>query len=103
MQKLKFLIQATTALYYKGRQPDPFLDTNCDCARFCAYECAIFPEQKQNLTVYRMTMDGVYNLDNKNTGDVGGDMSFVLNKQGGEGEESKYHKVVEMAETHAKF
>ena len=66
-----------------GSRPDPFLDTNCDCTRFCAYECAIYPEKKQNITMYRMTMENVYGLADKDVADVRGDMSFVLNKRSG--------------------
>jgi len=30
------------------------------------------------MTFYRMTMKGVYDLTNKDTGDVAGDTSFVI-------------------------
>ena len=33
------------------------------------------------MTFYRMTMDGVYDLSNKDTGDVAGDTSFVLERK----------------------
>ena len=38
--------------------------------------------------MYRMTMEGVYGLADKDTGDVRGDMSFILNKKE-EGREEK--------------
>lgn len=61
---------------------DPFIGTDCDCERFCRYECAINATKgpvKQ--TFYRMTMDGVYDLVDKNTGDAAGDTSFVIAKK----------------------
>lgn len=60
------------------RSQNPWTGSGCDCDRFCNYECAIFPDPPQNTTVYRMTMEGVYGLANKDTGDIGGDASFVL-------------------------
>jgi hypothetical protein len=33
------------------------------------------------MTFYRMTMNGVYDLTDKDTGDVAGDTSFVLSKK----------------------
>jgi hypothetical protein len=33
------------------------------------------------MTFYRMTMLGVYDLTDKNTGDVGGDTDFVLERK----------------------
>jgi hypothetical protein len=51
---------------------------DCNCKKFCEYECAINATEARNITVYRMTPHGVYDLENKDTGDASGDMSFVL-------------------------
>jgi len=64
--------------------PDPFAGSGCDCDRFCKNECAINATQPMNITYYRMTMKGVYDLSDKDTGDVAGDTSFVLAKKNNE-------------------
>lgn len=61
---------------------DPFANSGCDCDRFCRYECAINATKAPvQLTFYRMTMHGVYDLSDKDTGDAAGDTSFVLDKK----------------------
>lgn len=61
-------------------QTNPFAGSRCKADTFCNYECAIkpYPVQAVNQTFYRMTMLGVYDLENKNTGDVLGDAGFVV-------------------------
>jgi hypothetical protein len=61
-----------------GQNLDPWSGSGCDVNRFCNYECAINATQAQNITTYRMTPLGVYELTDKNTGDIPGDTSFVL-------------------------
>eukprot|EP00037_Helgoeca_nana_P013502 m.124234 g.124234 ORF g.124234 m.124234 type:complete len:426 (-) comp22069_c0_seq1:30-1307(-) len=61
-----------------SNQADPFCGSSCNCTRFCAGECAINATLPENRTLYRMTMKGVYNYNEKNTGDKTGDLSFVL-------------------------
>ena len=60
---------------------DPFLNSGCTCDTFCDYKCSINATAPTNMTFYRMTMEGVYDLKNKNTGDVMGDTSFVLERK----------------------
>jgi hypothetical protein len=58
----------------------PFTD-KCSCDDFCDYKCAPEEHAPQNITVYRMSMKDVYELTNKDTGDVAGDTSFVLSRR----------------------
>ena len=44
----------------------------------CSYNTPSEDTGKINMTVYRMTPFGVLNLDEKDSGDVSGDMEFVL-------------------------
>ena len=81
MNKFIISIVVAQALAWHIAIPDPFKHSDCDCTRFCNYECAINPVEPHNLTVYRMTMKDVLGLSNKNTGDVAGDMSFVLSRR----------------------
>jgi hypothetical protein len=60
---------------------DPFQNTGCECSTFCDYTCAINATEAKNMTFYRMTMLGVYDLTDKDTGDVDGDTSFVLSRK----------------------
>ena len=60
---------------------DPFHGSGCTCAKFCNYQCSINATKPQNLTVYRMTPYGVWNVDMKDTGDVKGDTSFVISRK----------------------
>jgi hypothetical protein len=62
-------------------QLDPFAGSGCNCSAFCAGRCAINATKPQNITLYRMTMEGVYGMANKDTGDVLGDTSFVVSKR----------------------
>lgn len=62
-------------------QPDPFAHSDCKCDTFCDYECSINATEAKNMTLYRMTPNGVYDLSDKDTGDVPGDMSFVLSQK----------------------
>jgi len=54
---------------------------NCTCDEFCDYKCAPDSQPASNVTVYRMTMLHVLELENKDTGDVAGDVSFVLSRR----------------------
>jgi hypothetical protein len=60
---------------------DPFAGSGCNCSTFCAGSCSINASRKQNITLYRMTPDKVYDMVNKDTGDVLGDTSFVISKR----------------------
>ena len=60
---------------------DPFAGSNCTCDTFCDYQCSINATAPTNMTFYRMTMQGVYDLTSKDTGDVSGDTSFVLSRK----------------------
>lgn len=61
---------------------DPFEGSGCDCERFCRYECSINgTKTPDKMTIYRMTMKDVYDLTDKDSGDVAGDVSFVLSKK----------------------
>lgn len=60
---------------------DPFAGSGCDCARFCAGSCSINATKPANLTLFRMTMAGVNEFGNKDTGDVPGDTSFVISRR----------------------
>lgn len=49
---------------------------------FCSSHRPHLPSHGQvEQKAYRMTMEGVYDLNEKNTGDVSGDMSFVLGQR----------------------
>lgn len=49
---------------------------------FCSSNRLTSPPHGQvEQKAYRMTMEGVYDLNEKNTGDVSGDMSFVLGQR----------------------
>ena len=55
----------------------------CDCDDFCAGKCSRNPDKTAgaaNVTLYRMTMQGVMELSNKNTGGVRGEMSMSENR-----------------------
>ena len=54
---------------------------DCQCEEFCATKCAIDPVVPANVTLYRMTPFGVYDLTDKNTGDAAGDAGFLLSKR----------------------
>ena len=56
---------------------DPFAGSGCNCSAFCDGECAINATGKANVTLYRMTPPDVLSLDDKNTGDLAGDDSFI--------------------------
>jgi hypothetical protein len=58
----------------------PFSD-ECTCDDFCDYKCAPEEQPPQNITVYRMSMRDVYDLTNKDTGNVAGDASFVISRR----------------------
>jgi len=60
---------------------DPFAGSGCDCDRFCKNECSINATEPANLTFYRMTMEGVLDLSDKDTGDIKGDTGFVLSRR----------------------
>jgi len=50
--------------------------------RFCNYECAINgTDEPKNVTLFRMTMKGVLDLTNKDTGDASGDTSFIISRR----------------------
>jgi len=69
-------------LFVAFGQYDPFIGSNCDCARFCNYECSINGTKAPiNGTFYRMSMKGVLDLRDKDTGDIPGDTSFVLSRK----------------------
>merc|ERR1711957_815184 len=75
-------IGSQTSLSSGWHHQDPFEGSGCDCKRFCNYECAINATAKPTvMNFYRMTMKGVMDLTDKNTGDVGGDTSFVLSRR----------------------
>jgi len=58
----------------------PFTN-ECSCDEFCDYKCAPDEQPVQNITVYRMSMQDVYGLANKDTGDIAGDASFVISRR----------------------
>jgi len=60
---------------------DPFIGSNCTCETFCAQSCAINATAPANMTLYRMTPPDVLGLLDKNTGDMPGDTSFILQRR----------------------
>jgi hypothetical protein len=56
----------------------PWSGSNCSCTAFCAGTCAINASSPVNMTLYRMTMQGVTTLADKDSGDAAGDTSFLL-------------------------
>jgi hypothetical protein len=68
-------------VHSQAKATDPFLNSGCTCETFCDYKCSINGTAATNMTFYRMTMDGVNDLKNKDTGDVAGDTSFVLERK----------------------
>lgn len=51
------------------------------CVAAQANACAINATGRATVTQYRMTQFGVVDMDNKNTGDMGGDTSFVISRR----------------------
>ena len=70
---------ATTAQHH--HHDDPFAGSGCNCTAFCADECAINATGPATITQYRMTQFGVVDMNNKNTGDMAGDTSFVIDRR----------------------
>ena len=65
-----------------GSNPnDPFAGSGCNCSTFCDGSCAINATGPANVTFYRMTPPDVLSLDDKNTGDLAGDDSFILQRR----------------------
>ena len=64
-----------------GFFPDPFAGSNCTCETFCNYKCSINATKPQNVSLFRMTPNGVLDLVNKNTGDDKGDVGFVISRR----------------------
>jgi len=64
-----------------GWFPNPFEGSNCSCTTFCDDNCSINATSPRNISTYRMTPNGVVDLTNKNTGDVFGDVGFVLSRR----------------------
>ena len=60
---------------------DPFAGSGCNCSTFCDGSCAINATGHNTYTLYRMTPHGVLDMNNKNTGDVKGDTSFILSRR----------------------
>eukprot|EP00039_Didymoeca_costata_P001714 m.54494 g.54494 ORF g.54494 m.54494 type:complete len:381 (-) comp10931_c1_seq3:39-1181(-) len=60
---------------------DPFAGSNCTCDTFCANQCSINATEQAVNTYYRMTPLAALDMDNKNTGDIAGDTSFVLSRR----------------------
>eukprot|EP00041_Stephanoeca_diplocostata_P012250 m.205354 g.205354 ORF g.205354 m.205354 type:complete len:381 (+) comp18873_c0_seq3:92-1234(+) len=54
---------------------------DCTCKEFCNYECGLNASKPHQLTVYRMTPNGVLDMGDKDTGDARGDTSFVLSRR----------------------
>ena len=78
----KVIIALSLALFTSAQgNYDPFAGSGCDCTRFCNSECSINATEPADMTFYRMTMKGVLDLSDKDTGDVGGDTGFVLMKR----------------------
>jgi hypothetical protein len=53
----------------------------CTCETFCDGSCSVGTTGAANMTLYRMTQFGVVDMTNKNTGDVLGDTSFVIERR----------------------
>ena len=70
-----------TLLTIANHNHDPFAGSGCDCDRFCKHECAINATEPANITMYRMTMKGVYDLADKDTGNIPGDTGFLLSRR----------------------
>ena len=55
-----------------------------DCASYCSGSCPFRPNisfaGNENLTLYRMTPYNISNLEEHNTGDIQGDLGFLLKK-----------------------
>lgn len=60
---------------------DPWAGSGCTCDTFCNKTCAINATTAQNVTLYRMTPFGAWDMNNKDTGDAHGDTSFVLSRK----------------------
>lgn len=77
-----YFMHSTYAFRYTGPSNqvghNPFSGTNCTCEKFCNYECSINATNPKNVTSYRMTMHDVFDLADKDTGDIPGDTSFVI-------------------------
>jgi len=78
---LRILCAVLLASSALAQIPSPWPGTGCNCTAYCAGECASNATSAQNMTLYRMTPYGVFNLTNKNTGDMSGDASFVLSRK----------------------
>ena len=73
----------------------PFLAPACDlsrtpaeyCEDYCTGRCSLYNTSNgdtgrpRNLTLYRLTPRGVLGLENHNTGDVPGDVGFILSNR----------------------
>lgn len=60
---------------------NPWAGSGCNCTSFCDNKCVINGTKPQNLTLYRMTPFGVLNLNEKNSADVPGDVSFIISRR----------------------
>ena len=54
---------------------DPWAGSGCSCDTFCQNKCAINATEPKNVSFYRMTPFGAWDMDNKDTGDAEGDTS----------------------------
>ena len=71
----------TSAQHHHGGGTDPFAHSGCNCSAFCDGQCAINATGPQQITLYRMTPQHTLTLDDKNTGDVAGDTSYIISRR----------------------
>lgn len=60
---------------------NPWAGSGCTCDTFCQNKCAINATEPKNVSFYRMTPFGAWDMNNKDTGDAKGDTSFVLSRK----------------------
>eukprot|EP00937_MAST-01D_sp_MAST-1D-sp2_P000969 g969.t1 len=80
-QVVSAAVESTVRLARGYNPNDPFAGSGCNCSAFCDGTCAINATGAQNITLFRMTPPDVLSLDNKNTGDLAGDDSFILQRR----------------------
>eukprot|EP00038_Savillea_parva_P023219 m.40054 g.40054 ORF g.40054 m.40054 type:complete len:440 (+) comp5908_c0_seq1:72-1391(+) len=65
----------------KPPTPSDIWNPACSCEDYCAYKCGNNVTKPTNITVYRLTPYQATGLLNMDTGDVAGDVEFVLSRK----------------------
>jgi len=78
-----FASLALVAAQHHHGSTDPFAYSQppCTCSAFCDGACAINATGPENVTLYRMTPRHTLTLEDKNTGDVAGDTSYIISRR----------------------